>query len=106
MNSRVLLQNNMPLVYRLKHDMYWYKVLELCKVSEEMIRVYESKKSLLSQTDWFEFIRLFENLGGKLDRVIAKHGVFVDLRDGGMDEVEKMRVKISVLLRVANTKIE
>lgn len=64
----VLMRNNMPVVYHIQQDIYWYKVLQLCEVSISMIRCYESKKAELSQEEWFEFVRVFENLGGSIDR--------------------------------------
>ena len=99
------MRNNMPVVYRIQQDIYWHKVLQLCEASTAMIRCYESKKAVLSQMEWFDYVRVFENLGGKVDRVILKHGILVGAFEEGMDELEKMRAKIAAVLLVANKKL-
>lgn len=95
----------MPVVYRIQQDIYWHKVLQLCEASTSMIRCYESKKAVLSQMEWFDYVALFENLGGKLDRVIRKHAISVGSFGEGMDELEKTQAKIAAVLLVANKKL-
>lgn len=95
----------MPVVYRIQQDIYWHKVLRLCEASTSMIRCYESKKAELNPNEWFEFVRVFENLGGKLDRVILKHVILVGTFDENMEELEKMQAKIAAVFGVANKKL-
>jgi len=93
-------------VYKIKQDIYWYKVKDFCEASSAMIQCYESKRAELSQTDRFDFIRVFENLGSRIDRVIFKHGILVGTFDQDLDELEKMRLKISAVLLVVNKKLD
>lgn len=95
----------MPVVYRIQQDIYWHKVLQLCEASTSMIRCYESKKNSLSTQEWFDYVALFQNLGGKIDRVILKHGILVGTFCENMDEVKKMQAKIAAVLLVANKKL-
>ena len=99
------MRNNIPVVHRIQQDIYWHKVLKLCEASTAMIRCYESKKAGLSQEEWFEFVRVFENLGGSLDRVIVKYGILVGDFDQDLDDLEKTQVKIASILLVANKKL-
>ena len=105
MSDGVLMRNNMPVVYRIQQDIYWYKVLQLCEASTRMIRCYESKKAGLGRDEWFEFVRVFENLGSSIDRVIMKYGILVGAFDEDMEELEKMQAKIAAVLLVANKKL-
>jgi hypothetical protein len=100
------MRNNMPAVYRIQQDIYWHKVLQLCDVSTAMIRCYESKKDSLSHGDWIEFVRVFENLVSKVNRVILKHGILVGVFDEDLEELEKMREKIAAVLLVTNKKLD
>jgi len=99
------MRNNMPVVYRIQQDIYWYKVLQLCEASTAMIQCYESKKAGLSQQEWFDFVRVFENIGSSIDRVILKYGILLGAFDEDMEELEKMRAKIAAVLLVANKRL-
>ena len=100
-----IMRNNMPVVYCIQQDIYWHKVLKLCEASTAMIRCYESKKEGLSRDEWFEFVRVFENIGSRIDRVILKHGILLGAFDEDMEELEKMRAKIAAVLLIANKKL-
>lgn len=104
MNSRTLIQSNISLVSRIKQDVYWHKVLNLCRISGDMIRVYDYKKLILDQKEWVEFVGIFENLEGKIDRIINRYGISVALTEE-IDELDEMRVKIAALVSFANKKI-
>ena len=105
MSDGFLMRKNIPAIYCIKRDIYWYKVLQLCEASTAMIRCYESKKAELSQTEWIDYVALFENLGSSIDRVILKHGILLGALDEDMEELEKMRAKIAAVLLVANKKL-
>ena len=105
MSDGFLMRKNIPAIYCIKRDIYWYKVLQLCEATTAMIRCYESKKAELNQKEWVEFVRVFENLGSSMDRVILKHGILVGAFDQDLDDLEKTQVKIASVLLVANKKL-
>jgi hypothetical protein len=100
------MRNNIPVVHRIQQDIYWHKVLQLCEATTAMIRCYESKKAELNQKEWVDYVRVFENLGGSIDRVIMKYGILVGAFDEDMEELEKMQAKIAAVLLVANKKLK